>query len=535
MDNLHLPWDDTQLQELLQRIIPLGEAAKVDFKKQLELTPAAHSELLKDIQAFANTFDYNYDNYGFIIFGVDDSKLCFTTFEQNVDKLQATIDEVVKIHIEPFVPTYLKIFGSGESAWGAVVIPPTRNAPHVIVKDTHKRNRGEINVRRGTTTDKALPSDFARFFRQHLEEEMYGVQQQIRELRKSIAQVNTTKVVHVFEDKVALMPESPKEIDSQPGLVLASDVEPLKSSKSLLNIIEQALNKDNDPIEVNLLSEVKKLNTFLRSGELTWAIWSEPRQSNVDMLVAIEDRCLPFWQALNYLVKNDQKQKYNEAIYKAIKTLSKQYEPPLGERYTDVGKNLRYYPLVMSLYITFIQATANKNSSLLTKIQGLELIRPSNYNSNDSILNSLFYIRRSEDAFQTRHSSYPSSGWCDAVGSTIKDFFENKIDLDEDISDVTAKFFIGEFLLCIAPPISNGVFNSSSCGAFLFHSDSDIIIRRFISKKKEWLQTLFGDRLRTLLERFDKSAPNLANRERCWGSGFQSGAVQAVFPDSEPK
>jgi hypothetical protein len=145
----------------------------------------------------------------------------------------------------------------------------------------------------------------------------------------------------------------------------------------------------------------------------------------------------------------------------------------------------------------------------------------------------LFYLRRSEDAFQTRHPNYPSSGWCDAVGSTIKDFFENKIELEEDISDVTAEFFIGEFLLCIAPPISNGLFNNSSCGSFLFHSDSDTTVKRFISKEKDWLQELFGDHLRALLERFDKSAPNMANRRRCWGSGFQSGAVLAAFPASK--
>ena len=153
---LHLPWDNDALQALLQKIIQTGETTKVDFKRQLNITTGEHhAELLKDISALANAYDYSYRNHGFIILGVSDSKLTHTRFDQNADGLQARIDELLKNYIEPFIPTQVRIFGSGEETWGVIVIPPTRTAPHVFVKEICKRCRGEIFVRRGTTTDKA--------------------------------------------------------------------------------------------------------------------------------------------------------------------------------------------------------------------------------------------------------------------------------------------------------------------------------------------------------------------------------------------
>jgi hypothetical protein len=53
MNNLHLSFDNAKLKILLNCITPFGEAIKVAFKRQLELTHA-HSKLLK-VRVFANT------------------------------------------------------------------------------------------------------------------------------------------------------------------------------------------------------------------------------------------------------------------------------------------------------------------------------------------------------------------------------------------------------------------------------------------------------------------------------------------------
>jgi predicted HTH transcriptional regulator len=180
---LHLPWRNEALQALMLEIIQRGEATKADFKSQLNIaTSEHHAELLKDISALANTYDYPYRNHGFIILGVAGNKLTYTKFEQTPDALQATIDDLIKKNIEPFIPTQVRIFGTGAEIWGVIVVPPTRTAPHVFTKDICKRYRGDIYVRRGTTTDKAASLDYIRFFRQHLDEHTYEIREQLEKM-----------------------------------------------------------------------------------------------------------------------------------------------------------------------------------------------------------------------------------------------------------------------------------------------------------------------------------------------------------------
>ena len=165
-DDLYLPWDRSQLEALARQLVERGEGPKVDLKAMLDLSgAAAHGELLKDISAMANTYDAAHRNYGFIIVGASSSAVTFAQFSQTTDQLQATIDDLVKKHIEPFVRSHVLLFGHDQEAWGVIVIPPTRQAPHVFVHDIHKRSRGDIYVRRGTTTDKAGPADYVRFLR----------------------------------------------------------------------------------------------------------------------------------------------------------------------------------------------------------------------------------------------------------------------------------------------------------------------------------------------------------------------------------
>jgi len=532
MSDLHFPWNDEDLVELLGSIIARGETTKVDFKRELELSSSSQSELLKDILAFANTFDYAYNNYGFILIGVEANTLCYTTFKQNADSLQATIDEIVKNYIEPFVPTHVKIFGTGDACWGVIVIPPTKNAPHVIVKDNHKRYRGDIYVRRGTITDKASPADFNRFFRQHLEEEMFVVQQQIRDLRK---EVTTLKDLVGKQKRPEISVSTHNQITSEyqkpESDLLKVDVLE-NTSLDLLGKMKVALEEQLDPVYTNLVAESKRISAFLRSDKLRWDIYPNDTIACIESLNAIEAECLQFWKSLSYVIKNDNKHIYNKAIIDSITALSKSHEAPAGQNYTDLGTNIRYYPLVVSLYIVFIYGSATYNDKLLKHIKSLALSRKSFYSNDYSILDSLFFIRRSSEVFQMKKPGYPNTKWCDAVGTVIKDLIIDIIETDEDIADATNLFFIGEFILCLSPTQQRRNEYPSS-GAFFYYNDSEPIIKRLLIKEKEWLQKLFDGDLRTLLERFDKHAPSMANQRGCWGNGFQSEAVATAFPIEE--
>ncbi|WP_374950251.1 helix-turn-helix domain-containing protein [Mucilaginibacter sp.] len=525
MTDLHLPWDDKELQGLLESIIPLGETTKVDFKRQLDLTPSAQAELLKDVIAFANTLSYDYKNYGFIVVGVDAGKLCYTSFEQNIDSLQATIDEVIKNHVEPFIPTYIKIFGSTDKAWGVVVIPPTKNAPHVVVKEAHKRNRGDIYVRRGTTTDKALPGDYARFFRQHLDEELFEIRQHVRELRKELTELKENKITLQHID----IPNNAPERLHPPIERLDRSV--ANSNATVMDKLKAGLVEQIDPVHEALMEAAKKVTLFLASNDLEWALHPTAYEHNHLALKLIEEQSLEFWQALTYIIKTDREEKYINSIIEAIELLCKQPEPPANIRFTDLGKNVRYYPLVMSLYIVFIHGTALRKSELIKQVKALELVGRSYYNQPDSVLNALFYIRRASEVFQAKKPGYPNTSWCDAVGSVVKDYFIDHLELEEDITIVTAKYFVGEFVLCIAPGDSN-VASHPSAGSFFYYGDSEPVIKRFLTKQKEWLENIFTGNLRVLLNRFDRDALSMARQRGCSPHGFVGEAEQTAFPQS---
>ena len=71
-----LPWENKELEELLQSLVALGtEAAKIDFKAEIETATADQkAELLKDITAMANTYDENNADHGFLIYGARESR-----------------------------------------------------------------------------------------------------------------------------------------------------------------------------------------------------------------------------------------------------------------------------------------------------------------------------------------------------------------------------------------------------------------------------------------------------------------------------
>jgi predicted HTH transcriptional regulator len=164
-----LPWTNQELEALLKDLIAHGtEAAKADYKAELMLdTQDQKAEFLKDVSAIANTASDVYADHGFLIYGVSGKAITgVTTTERNTDKLQNTIEQLVKTYLSPMIQLYVIGFteGAGE-AWGTIVVTPNNNKPYRFVKDMQcqdpkrSRRRGEWFVRRGATTDPGLPED----------------------------------------------------------------------------------------------------------------------------------------------------------------------------------------------------------------------------------------------------------------------------------------------------------------------------------------------------------------------------------------
>jgi len=532
-EELHLPWDRNSLEILLRKVISTGETSKVDLKSTFDFSDVQHqAELLKDISAIANTYCPHYRNHGFIIFGAAKCNISYTTFSDNEDHLQASIDDLVNKYIGPFITSHLFIFKDLGNQWGVLVIPPTRSAPHIFIKDTHKRYRGDIYVRNGTITEKAHPGDFARFFRQHFEEHTYDFQQNIHDLQRRVLKLDKRlskiKILPPQEGKTVVGTYEKKEIIEQP-----------KDSQTVTEIIDNLLAREEDVVSKGLLEEVQKINNFLDSDKISWTISTADKKQSKVIFSKIETISSEFWSAIISLVLKDEKGIYDDDLVKTISYIARQNEPPSGVTYNDWGKNIRYYPLFVTLYLITIIGVAKKRDKLLKRIFKIELQSRSHYLEPHSITYMLFLIRRANNVLHPLYSGYPQQKWCDPVASYTKSFIDKILNPIDPMWDKEREFYNGEYVLCVAPmdiiekETKKPMIGQPSSGLYVFDSSAVPIITRFLKNEKDWLQKVFERPLEELLYEFDQTAKNLGKSSGCWGSGFCYGAMDAAFPEKK--
>jgi predicted HTH transcriptional regulator len=117
-------------------------------------------EFIKDLTAIANAC---VDGDGFIIYGVDPRRpepILGISVRYDDAKLQ----QLARGKIEP-LPEFLYYEVVVESkVIGILQISPSRHRPHIISVDLGKVRRGQILIRRGSTTDGVTINDLLEFF-----------------------------------------------------------------------------------------------------------------------------------------------------------------------------------------------------------------------------------------------------------------------------------------------------------------------------------------------------------------------------------
>lgn len=171
--------DPTQLKAFLEeRIREKSEKDKLDFKRDLlgwDKGEAAADQfnLLRLINAFANTFSREFDDYGFLIFGADksDGKVAFdipVLRTKGSDKLQSEIANQVRKYMHPIPRFEVYDFTEGALTWGAIVIPPRQRGPFVFIKESTNWRIGEWRVRHAAQVSPPLQTDYDRVLELHL-------------------------------------------------------------------------------------------------------------------------------------------------------------------------------------------------------------------------------------------------------------------------------------------------------------------------------------------------------------------------------
>lgn len=167
---LHCKWTERgedvitalTIYEIRQFLAKTPEQAVFDWKRDFTLptTDDAKGELIKDIAAVANASALS---YGFIFYGVD-PRLADPIIGVSQSYDDARIQQLVQGKLEP-VPQFLYYeVSAGPKAVAILQIAPSKKRPFIIRADIGKIRRGQIVIRRGSSTDGATLSDLFEFF-----------------------------------------------------------------------------------------------------------------------------------------------------------------------------------------------------------------------------------------------------------------------------------------------------------------------------------------------------------------------------------
>lgn len=150
------------IDEIITLLKSAPEQAVFDWKIDFPLPTddEKRGEIIKDIAAIANSSPLS---YGFIIYGVDPRRLdpVIGISKQYDD---AKLQQLVKGKIDPPVDFIYYELSVGPKIVGIIQISPSKQRPHIIVVDIGKIRKGQIVIRRGSSTDGVRLSDLFDFF-----------------------------------------------------------------------------------------------------------------------------------------------------------------------------------------------------------------------------------------------------------------------------------------------------------------------------------------------------------------------------------
>ncbi len=148
--------------EILALVQTTPEQAVYDWKVNFVIPSddEKRGEFIKDLAAIANGCS---NSYGFIIYGVDPRRpdpIIGITHSYDDSKLQ----QLAAGKIDPMPEFLYYEVLHGAKTIGVLQVKPTRKRPHIIQVDLGKIRKGQILVRRGSSTDGVNMNDLIEYF-----------------------------------------------------------------------------------------------------------------------------------------------------------------------------------------------------------------------------------------------------------------------------------------------------------------------------------------------------------------------------------
>ena len=150
------------IDEILEFLAKTPEQAVFDWKQDFvrPVDDDARGELIKDITAIANA---SVLSYGFIFYGVDPRRpdpLVGITGSYD----DASIQQLLQGKVKP-LPAFLYYQVSvGPKTVAVIQVAPSKKRPFIISIDIGRVRKGQIVIRRGSSTDGVTLNDLAEFF-----------------------------------------------------------------------------------------------------------------------------------------------------------------------------------------------------------------------------------------------------------------------------------------------------------------------------------------------------------------------------------
>lgn len=291
--------------------------------------------------------------------------------------------------------------------------------------------------------------------------------------------------------------------------------------------LKRRLRSPKDELAEDLVFEAKSLHEYL-SGPETGVAWTpqlgNPTESR-RIIEQLEEKTRLLQMSIAVVVLHDDQSEYTEAVLRSMKILAKTAEAPPGCRYSDVGRALRYYPLMLLLYTIFICGVARRRTDLLRHVAALPL-RHSEPGYISDITDSFFYSHHAHLLF----NDMLERKLCEPIAARIQQAVDEYI--GEEFAELSRDeyYFQGEFALALVRidhMLSGGAHRERVVpvpGLYLYSHKADQSVSVLLAENHEWLAGLYSTPLRDILDHFDRNAVSVVS-PNCFATGLTSGTV----------
>jgi hypothetical protein len=145
------------IDKVIELVTKTPEQAIFDWKTDFVVPndDVKRGEFIKDLAAFANAVT---STYGFIVYGVD-PRLSDPVVGISGSYDDAKLQQLAKNKIDPLPEFLYYELLHGAKTVGVLQVKPTRQRPYIIQVDVGKTRKGQIVIRRGSSTEAITQAD----------------------------------------------------------------------------------------------------------------------------------------------------------------------------------------------------------------------------------------------------------------------------------------------------------------------------------------------------------------------------------------